>query len=187
MIQQKDNTLEIKGLDSSGIIDRSSLNIISKMLNQYRDILSIASKNIITLPPTTSIMGTVKTMLKHGFRRVPISDAGTNRLAGIITSLDIVDFLGGGLRHNLVKNRYNGNLVAAINEDVREIMKKDVVSLTTNNSITEALSTMIEKNIGGIPILNDQNAVVAMVSERDFVRTVGNITISRYVNEYMSK
>jgi CBS domain-containing protein len=58
-----------------------------------------------------------------------------------------VDFLGGGLRHNIVKNRYKGNLAAAINEDVREIMKKDVVSLGVNDTISNALKTMLERNI----------------------------------------
>jgi predicted transcriptional regulator len=125
-------------------------------------------------------------MLKYRFRRVPITDAGTNRLVGIITSLDIVDFLGGGLRHNIVKNRYNGNLAAAINENIREIMKKDVVSLGVNDTISNAIKTMVERNIGGIPIVDDDNVVVGIVSERDFVQTVADIITSRSIKEYMS-
>lgn len=173
-------------MDSTGVMDRGPVDFKSRVSNHQGDILAIASKNIVTLPPTTNIMGTVKTMLKYGFRRVPIADAGTNRLVGIITSLDIVDFLGGGLRHNIVKNRYKGNLAAAINEDVREIMKKDVVSLGVNDNISNAIKTMIEKNIGGIPIVDDDDVVVGIVSERDFVRTVADITTSKSVNKYMS-
>lgn len=173
-------------MDSTGVMDRGAVDYKSRISHNHGDILAIASKNIVTLPPTTNIMGTAKTMLKYGFRRVPIADAGTNRLVGIITSLDIVDFLGGGLRHNIVKNRYKGNLAAAINEDVREIMKKDVVSLGVNDTISNALKTMIEKNIGGIPIIDDDNVVVAIVSERDFVRTVADITTSKTIKEYMS-
>ena len=173
-------------MDSSGVMDRGPLHFKSRISNNQGDILAIASENVVTLPPTTNIMGTVKTMLKYGFRRVPITDAGTNRLVGIVTSLDIVDFLGGGLRHNLVKNRFNGNLSAAINEDIREIMKKDVISLTNTDTISHALSTIIEKNIGGIPIVNSHNSVVAIVSERDFVRTVSNISTSKLVKEYMN-
>lgn len=173
-------------MDSTGVMDRGPVDFKSRVSHNQGDIMAIASKNIVTLPPTTNIMGTVKTMLKYGFRRVPIADAGTNRLVGIITSLDIVDFLGGGLRHNIVKNRYKGNLAAAINEDVREIMKKDVVSLGANDNISNAIKTMIEKNIGGIPIVDDDNVVVGIVSERDFVRTVADITTSKSVNKYMS-
>jgi CBS domain-containing protein len=186
MKRQNINRSDIRAMDSTGVMDRGPVDFKSRVSNNQGDILAIASKNIVTLPPTTNIMGTVKTMLKYGFRRVPIADAGTNRLVGIITSLDIVDFLGGGLRHNIVKNRYKGNLAAAINEDVREIMKKDVVSLGVNDNISSAIKTMIEKNIGGIPIVDDDDVVVGIVSERDFVRTVADITTSKSVNKYMS-
>ena len=186
MKRQNINRSDIRVMDSTGVMDRGAVDYKSRVSHNHGDILAIASKNIVTLPPTTNIMGTAKTMLKYGFRRVPIADAGTNRLVGIITSLDIVDFLGGGLRHNIVKNRYKGNLAAAINEDVREIMKKDVVSLGVNDTISNALKTMIEKNIGGIPIIDDDNVVVGIVSERDFVRTVADITTSKTIKEYMS-
>lgn len=186
MKRQNINRSDIRVMDSTGVMDRGAMDYKSRISHNHGDILAIASKNIVTLPPTTNIMGTAKTMLKYGFRRVPIADAGTNRLVGIITSLDIVDFLGGGLRHNIVKNRFKGNLAAAINEDIREIMKKDVVSLGVNDSISNALKTMIEKNIGGIPIIDDDNVVVAIVSERDFVRTVADITTSKTIKEYMS-
>ncbi|MBC2698781.1 MAG: CBS domain-containing protein [ANME-2 cluster archaeon] len=186
MKRQNINRSDIRAMDSTGVMDRGAVDFKSRVSHNQGDIMAIASKNIVTLPPTTNIMGTAKTMLKYGFRRVPIADAGTNRLVGIITSLDIVDFLGGGLRHNIVKNRYKGNLAAAINEDVREIMKKDVVSLGVNDNISNAIKTMIEKNIGGIPIVDDDNVVVGIVSERDFVRTVADITTSKSVNKYMS-
>ena len=186
MKRQNINRSDIRGMDSTGVMDRGAVDFKSRVSHNQGDILAIASKNIVTLPPTTNIMGTAKTMLKYGFRRVPIADAGTNRLVGIITSLDIVDFLGGGLRHNIVKNRYKGNLAAAINEDVREIMKKDVVSLGVKDNISNAIKTMIERNIGGIPIVDDDNAVVGIVTERDFVRTVADITTSKSIKEYMS-
>lgn len=186
MKRQIHNKPEVRGLHSSGVNDRGPLNFKSRISNHESDILAIASSEVITLPPTTSIMVTVKTMLKYGFRRVPIADAGTKRLEGIVTSLDIVDFLGGGLRHNLVKNRYNGNLAAAINEDVREIMKSEVVSFSVDDTIPHVLSTMIEKNIGAALIVNGDSAVVGIVSERDFVKTVANITTSISVKDYMS-
>jgi CBS domain-containing protein len=186
MKRQNISRSDIRVADSTGVMDRGPLDFKSRVSKNQGDIMAIASKNVVTLPQTTNIMVTAKTMLKYGFRRVPIADAGTSRLVGIITSLDIVDFLGGGLRHNIVKNRYNGNLAAAINEDVREIMKKDVVSLRVHDNISDAIRTMIERNIGGIPIVDDDNVVVGIVSERDFVRTVADIITSKSIKEYMS-
>ncbi len=187
MRRQNSSKPDVRGLDSSGVMDRGAVNFKSRLANHEGDIMAIASKDVITLPPTANIMTTAKTMVNHGFRRVPIADAGTNRLAGIVTSLDIVDFLGGGLRHNLVKNRHNGNLAAAINENVKEIMKEDVVSLNINDTLSQALATMIEQNIGGFPVVDGDNKVVAILSERDFVKTIANVTTSKQVKEYMSE
>ena len=187
MRRQNSSKPDVRGLDSSGVMDRGAVNFKSRLANHEGDIMAIASKDVITLPPTANIMTTAKTMVNHGFRRVPIADAGTNRLAGIVTSLDIVDFLGGGLRHNLVKNKHNGNLAAAINENVKEIMKEDVVSVNINDTISQALATMIEQNIGGFPVVDGDNKVVAILSERDFVKTIANVTTSKQVKEYMSE
>ena len=187
MKRQNSSKPDVRGLDSSGVMDRGAVNFKSRLANHEGDIMAIASKDVITLPPTANIMTTAKTMVNHGFRRVPIADAGTNRLEGIVTSLDIVDFLGGGLRHNLVKNKHNGNLAAAINENVKEIMKEDVVSVNINDTISQALATMIEQNIGGFPVVDGDNKVVAILSERDFVRTIANVTTSKQVKEYMSE
>ncbi|MCG7848147.1 MAG: CBS domain-containing protein [ANME-2 cluster archaeon] len=187
MKRQNNSKPDVRGLKSSGVMDRGAINFKSRLANHEGDIMALASKDVITLPPTANIMTTAKTMVKHGFRRVPIADAGTNRLAGIVTSLDIVDFLGGGLRHNLVKDKHNGNLAAAINENVKEIMEEDVVSMNINDTISQALVTMIEQNIGGFPVVDDDNKVVAILSERDFVRTIANVTTSKQVKEYMSE
>ncbi|MBW6518101.1 MAG: CBS domain-containing protein [ANME-2 cluster archaeon] len=187
MKRQNSSKPDVRGLDSSGVMDRGAVNFKSRLANHEGDIMAMASKTVITLPPTANIMTTAKTMVKHGFRRVPIADAGTNRLVGIVTSLDIVDFLGGGLRHNLVKNKHNGNLAAAINENVREIMREDVVSMNINDSISQALVTMIEKNIGGFPVVDGDNNVVAIISERDFVKTIANVTTLKLVKDYMSE
>ncbi len=151
------------------------------------DIMTIASRDVVTVPPTMSIMGAVKTMLGKGFRRIPIADAGTNRLKGIVTSQDIVDFLGGGQRHLIVKNKFKGNLLAAVNGSISEIMEENVISLNEKDSLKDVLKTLIKENIGGLPITDSDNRVKAIVSERDFVFLISGVITGKTVSEYMSK
>src|SRR5690606_24501770 len=89
-------------------------------------ILALATRKVVTLPPTATIMEAIRIMTERRFRRIPITDAGTRRLAGVITSVDVIDFLGGGKKNLLVENRFKGNLLAAINEEVRQIMETDI-------------------------------------------------------------
>ena len=159
----------------------------SRISEKPGDIMSIASNEVITIPPTMPIIGAVKTMLNHGFRRIPIADAGTKHLKGIVTSNDIVDFLGGGQRNLLVKNKFKGNMLAAVNGSISEIMETEVISLNVKDSLKDAMNTMIKEKIGGIPITDEDGAVKAIVSERDFVFLLSGIVTGKTVQEYMSK
>ncbi|MDO9098158.1 MAG: CBS domain-containing protein [Candidatus Methanoperedens sp.] len=151
------------------------------------DIMTVASMEVVTIPPTMPVIEAVKTMLSRGFRRLPVADAGTNRLKGIVTSQDIVDFLGGGKRHLIVKNKFKGNLLSAVNSSISEIMEENVVTLNEKDSLKDALNTMLKENIGGIPIIDSDGRVKAIISERDFVFIVSGIVTGKTVNDYMSK
>jgi CBS domain-containing protein len=163
------------------------LDFKSRISEHEGDIMTIASREVVTVPPTMSIMGAVKTMLGKGFRRIPIADAGTNRLKGIVTSQDIVDFLGGGQRHLIVKNKFKGNLLAAVNGSISEIMEENVISINEKDSLKDVLKTLIKENIGGLPITDSDNRVKAIVSERDFVFLISGVITGKIVSEYMSK
>lgn len=151
------------------------------------DIMTVASRDVVTIPPTMPVIEAVKTMLSRGFRRLPVADAGTNRLKGIVTSQDIVDFLGGGKRHLIVKNKFKGNLLSAVNSSISEIMEENVVTLNEKDSLKDAMNTMLKENIGGIPITDSDERVKAIISEKDFVFIVSGIVTGKTVNSYMSK
>ncbi len=172
---------------SEAVLDRGPVEFKSRISSHSGDVMAIASREVVTIPPTMTIMGAIKTMMTYGFRRIPIADPGTNRLVGILTSVDLIDFLGGGERHNLIKNRHSGNLLAAINEDVREIMEVDVITLSERQSLEDALSTMLSQNIGGLPIVDDEHRVVGIVSERDFARLIADVKTGKIVKDYMSR
>ncbi len=159
----------------------------TKISEKSGDIMTIASREVVTIPPTMPIIDAVKTMMGRGFRRLPIADAGTKRLKGIVTSQDIVDFLGGGERNLIVRNRFKGNLLSAVNATISEIMEENVISLNEKDSLRNALNTMLKEHIGGIPITDDKGKVSAIISEKDFVFFVSGIVTGKTVYDYMSK
>ena len=159
----------------------------SRISEKSGDIMSIASNDVVTIPPTMPVIEAVKTMLNHGFRRIPIADAGTKHLLGIVTSNDIVDFLGGGKRNLIIKNKFKGNLLAAVNGSISEIMETNVVSLNEKDSLKDALDTMMKEKIGGVPITDGDGTVKAIISERDFVFLISGIVTGKTVDGYMSK
>ncbi len=130
-------------------------------------VMNVATKDVITIPPTSTIMSAVKTMITYSFRRLPIADPGTKRLEGIITGMDIVNFFGGGEKHGIVQERYDGNFLVAINEEVREIMERDVIAAEFTSSFEEVLELLLKNRVGGMPIVDREDRVIGILTERD--------------------
>jgi len=131
--------------------------------------MSIAKSPVVTMAPTTPIYDAVRMMSKEGFRRIPVVDPGTKRLLGIITATDIVNFFGGGEKHQLIQRKYGGSFYKAINEPIRSIMTQDVVSIHTSGKISEALDLMKRHKIGGLPVVDDDKRVWAILTEKDLL------------------
>jgi len=150
--------------------------------------MGICTRNVVTIPPTSTIMSAMKSMVKYNFRRIPIADPGTKRLEGIMTVTDIINFFGGGSKYGIVKNRYSGNLMAAVNEEVVEIMERDVVKVDFTSSFEDAIELMLKKRVGGCPVVDREDTIVGIITEKDILNYLSeNGHIDGYVSEYMTK
>lgn len=131
------------------------------------DIMTIAKSPVVTMAPTTQIYEAIQVMVKAGFRRMPIVDSGTKRLRGIITATDIVNYLGGGEKFQIIQRKYAGNFFKAINEPIKSVMTQKVFSILTTAKTSDAIELMKEHNVGGLPVVDEENRVWAIVTERD--------------------
>lgn len=151
------------------------------------EILHVAKSPVVTCASTTLIYDAVQIMTREGFRRIPIANPGTKTLEGIITATDIVDYLGGGKKFEMIERKHGGNIFKAINEPVRLIMTKDVVTVSASSKISDAIKLMIEKNLGGLPVVDLQNRVRAIITERDIVNIFADKISGARVGELMSE
>lgn len=151
------------------------------------EIIQIAKAPVVTMAPTTPIYDAIQIMAKEGFRRIPIANPGTKALEGIITATDIIDYLGGGKKFEIIEQRFGGNFFKAINESIRLVMTKNVVSVKVSAKISEAIELMKEKNLGGLPVVDDENRVRAIITERDianlFADRISGIKVSQVMSE----
>ena len=168
-------------------MDIGPVDFKSRISEHEGQILAMATKDVVTLPPTATIMEAIKIMTEKRFRRIPVTDPGTGRIEGIVTSVDIVDFLGGGKRNLLVENRYKGNLLAAINDEVKKIMETDVACIHEHSNFDKAVSMMLDRKTGGLPVVDDEMRVVAIFTERNAVEVMSGLVTNISVQEYMSK
>ena len=151
------------------------------------EVLTIAKSPVVMIAPTTPIYDAIQKMANEGFRRLPIANPGTGHLEGIVTAMDIVDYLGGGKKFEIIQRRFGGNFFQALNEPIKIIMTQKPVSIKTSAKIGEAIGKMKESNLGGLPVVDEKGRIKAIVTERDIVvlfadRTSG-VTVAQLMSE----
>ena len=176
----KDKT-SINRKSNTGAVERET-----KVHDKEGDIMAIASRDVVSIPPTKPIKDTAKVMMEHEFRRLPITDPGSGKLLGIVTVMDILDFFGGGKKFNIIENKYQDNFLAAINEPIKEIMTRDLITLSNKASIGETIQTMLDHQLGAIPLVDADGKLAGIVTERDIALSLAGMAGNDTVQDYMS-
>jgi len=176
----KDKT-SINRKSNTGAVERET-----KVHDKEGDIMAIATRDVVSIPPSKSIKDTAKVMMEHEFRRLPVADPGSGKLLGIVTVMDILDFFGGGKKFNIIEKKYEDNFLAAINEPVKEIMTRDLITLSSKASIGETIETMLANQLGAIPLVDGDGKLAGIVTERDIALSLAGMAGNETVQDYMS-
>ncbi len=126
-------------------------------------IRDVMTRNPITVDSETLIWEAQKIMKENNIRRLPIMDKG--KLVGIITQHDLLE-ASPSPATSLSVHELNYLLSKM---KVKDIMKKNPVTLTPETPFEEALKIGQEKKIGSFPVL-DKGKLVGIATESDIVR-----------------
>lgn len=72
---------------------------------------------------------------------------------------------------------------------IKSIMTVGVISVKADTPIYEALSLLAKHKVSGVPVVNEQDHVVGILSEKDVLRILVDrkLKIKSTVDEYMSR
>ncbi len=166
--------------------DRGPVEFESKLHEEEGEIMNIANKDVITISRGLPIKNASEKMVEEGVRRLPITDPGTNNLQGMLITRDIVNFLGGGDKHKIIENKHSGNFLSAINDSSEIIMNSDPPHARNKASISDVAKILKNEGTGGVPIVNKENKVVGVVSERDlagYMPSPANAKVRAYMSQ----
>lgn len=158
----------------------------SRSKDKEGEVMIAATRTVVTAPPTLPVIDALRLMVKRGFRRLPIIQPGDRRLTGIVTATDLVNYFGGGRYFNIISAKFKGDYYKALNEQIDVISSRNVVSFPQDGNVSDALTTMVLKGVGSLPLVNHQDQVTGIITERDLVHYLaGKLTGSR-VKDLMS-
>ena len=123
-------------------------------------ISDIMSKNVKVELQNQNIFAVAKIMSDNDIGSVIIIDNHENRNpVGIVTERDILRILG-SLKPDLLQT------------PVKELMSHPIIPLSIQATISDALTLMQEKKIRRIPIVDNNNNLVGIVTENDIFKVL---------------
>jgi acetoin utilization protein AcuB len=120
------------------------------------------SSPAVTIKPDTPFQDALKLMHDHQFRRLPVVDK-KGELVGIVSERDLLYVSPSkAISLNVWELHY---LLSKV--EVREIMTEDVITTTPDTPLEDAAHLMAENKIGGLPVVNQKDRVVGVITETD--------------------
>jgi acetoin utilization protein AcuB len=126
----------------------------------WMKVVDVMTKDPLTLTPNETIGQADELMNTNKIRQLPVVQG--KDLIGIVTDRDIRSFLSGSLG---VEAREE-----ALNTKVREIMTTEPISVSSDDDLQEAIELMIDQRIGGIPVVDEAEGLVGIVTYVDVLR-----------------
>lgn len=137
-------------------------------------IKDVMTKNPVCVTTDTTITEAKDIMDKNGFSKLPVLDK-SKRLVGIITKKGIAKASPSGAT---TLDKYEiQSLLAKVT--CGEVMAKHILTVTENEVVEEAARLMIEKDIGCIPVVND-DCVVGIITDSDLFALFTNMFGASY-------
>ena len=124
----------------------------------------------ITINDDTSMIKAIHIMKQQRFRRLPVLHQG--RLVGVITDRDLKEASPSKATTLDVHELYY--LLGEL--QVKEIMTRNPITLSMDDTVEHAAQAMLEHTISGMPVLDAHGELVGIITQSDIFRAFMHIT-----------
>ncbi len=121
------------------------------------------SHPVITIPPDMPVIDALNLMRVEHVRRTPVVENG--KLVGIVSDKDL---LNASPSAATTLSQWEINYLLS-KLAVKDVMTRDVITVTVDTPIEEAARIMADNKIGGLPVLRD-GKLVGIITETDLFK-----------------
>lgn len=130
-------------------------------------VADVMTREVAGVEEDDSLENLLESMRALRLRHLPVTD--DDHLIGLITERDLLraansDFLA----HSAERDRELFHRLRA-----RDVMVRDVVTISPETSLTAAAKLMLERRIGCLPVIDSSNVLQGILTSSDIVATIG--------------
>jgi acetoin utilization protein AcuB len=128
----------------------------------WMKVVDIMTKDPLIVIPSETIAQADELMAVNKIRQLPVVKG--HELIGIITDRDIRSFLSGSLISAPEARE------KALHTKIGDVMTRDLLTLSPDDELREAIELLINEKVGGIPVVDGAEGIVGIVTYVDVLR-----------------
>lgn len=125
-------------------------------------VVDVMTPNPLTITAAETIGQADELLSENNIRQIPVING--HELVGIVTDRDIRSFLSDALLANADRRE------KALRTQVSDIMTTDPLFLAPDDDLDEAVEMLIEQKFGALPVVDEAEGLVGIVSYVDVLR-----------------
>ncbi len=128
----------------------------------WMKVVDIMTRDPLSVGPAETVGQADELMAENKIRQLPV--VNDRELVGIITDRDIRSFLSASLLYTPEARE------KALMTPVADVMTTEPLTLSPDDDLSEAVELLIDEKIGGIPVLDETEGLIGIVTYVDVLR-----------------
>jgi acetoin utilization protein AcuB len=124
-------------------------------------VVDVMTRTPLVVTPEETVGQADELMTENRIRQLPVVEGAA--LLGIVTDRDIRSFLSNSLLADSDARE------RALNRPVRELMTTEPLTLSPDDELQDAVELLVEEKIGGIPVVDEAEGLVGIVTYVDIL------------------
>lgn len=142
----------------------------------------VMTRDVITVTPDDSVEDCSRILFEHNISGLPVvTEEG--KVVGMVTEGDLIrraarikapgylEILGGQIFLGN-PNKFVEEIQRAMSYRAGDLMTDKVVSVSPEDTVEDAATKMVEKGVSRLPVLDNNNSLVGILSRRDIMKSL---------------
>lgn len=147
-------------------------------------IKDIMTKQVITASEDDTVEKCANLLITHNLSGLPVID-DKGKVKGMVTEGDLIRRASrikgpaalevlGGIFYLESPKKFMDDIIKSMANIAKDIMTEDIITVNPDESIEDAATLLVQKNIKRLPVIDKEGNLVGIVSRKDIMKHLFN-------------
>ncbi len=160
-------------------------NFKDRLYSREPELGPLVRRDVPSINTLATVLRACELMSSHNTRLIAIT-SGKGGVIGVVTAMDIVDYLGGGSKHGLVSVSGFETIHEVLNLSIGKIMNENPILIDINTPLYRVLELMVNYGLGAVPVTKE-DSYVGVLTELEIMKYLSVKYVGVPVHKVMSR